>query len=84
MLAEQDKMTNRYIPLLEELAPDSGCYLNEGNFRQPNWQQAFYGANYDKLLRIKDKYDPHGLFYAVTAVGSDRLVAYNDGHLCKA
>jgi FAD/FMN-containing dehydrogenase len=28
----------------------------------PNWQQAYYGANFPRLAAIKKKYDPDGLF----------------------
>ncbi len=27
-----------------------------------NWRQAYYGANYARLSRIKGRYDPHQLF----------------------
>lgn len=84
MIKLQEKMTNHYIPLLEALAPDSGAYLNEPDFRQPNWKQAFYGANYDKLRNIKSKYDPENIFFAVKAVGSDQWTVSNDGRMCEA
>ncbi|KAL0956160.1 hypothetical protein HGRIS_002321 [Hohenbuehelia grisea] len=44
-----------------DLAPDSGVYLNEGAIHEPNFQDAFWGPNYPRLLQIKHKYDPHGL-----------------------
>ncbi|PYI10991.1 FAD-binding domain-containing protein [Aspergillus sclerotiicarbonarius CBS 121057] len=84
MIDEQNKMTDDYIPLLEALAPNSGAYMNEGNFQQPNWQKVFYGANYDRLLEVKNKYDPNGLFYALKAVGSDAWTQLDDGRLCRA
>ncbi|PYH85196.1 FAD-binding domain-containing protein [Aspergillus uvarum CBS 121591] len=84
MIEEQDKMTKDYIPRLQALAPNSGAYMNEGNFQQPNWQKAFYGVNYDALLQIKNKYDPYGLFYARTAVGADAWTESADGRLCRA
>ena len=67
MLANQDKMTNVLIPALEALTPNGSCYLSEGNFRQPDWQAVFYGDNYQKLNAIKDKYDPHHMFWAVVS-----------------
>jgi hypothetical protein len=49
-----------------------------------NWKEEFYGPNYDKLLAIKKKYDPHHVFYALTAVGSDLWVEQSDKRLCRA
>jgi hypothetical protein len=34
-----------------------------------------YGINYDRLLAIKDKYDPDQTFYSLPAVGSERWYA---------
>lgn len=84
MLAEQRKMTDKYIKRLTDLSPDSGAYMNEGDFRQPNFQKYFYGDNYSKLRQVKAKYDPNDLFYAVTAVGSDEWTQLGDGRLCRA
>lgn len=80
-------MTNALIPLLEALTPpgeETGVYLNEADFNQPDWQRAFYGENYNRLLKIKDKYDPAKLLYGRTAVGSERWVEYENGRLCQA
>ena len=79
----EDKLTNNLIPMFEELAPDSGAYVNEGNFEQPNWQQTFYGTNYSKLRAIKSIYDPYNLFYARTGVGSEAWRVGENGALCK-
>lgn len=84
MLAQQRKMTNSYIPQLTALDPDSGCYLNEGDFLQPNWQQTYYGANYGRLRAVKAKYDPDRIFYATAAVGSEEWVVEAGGRLCRA
>ncbi|KAK9847752.1 hypothetical protein MYU51_018253 [Penicillium brevicompactum] len=79
-----DDMTNKWMPMLTSLTSDPGCYMNEADPHQPNWQEAFYGVNYDRLLAIKNKYDPHSNFYAHTAVGSDKWVQEADGRLCRA
>lgn len=59
-------------------------HLKQADFRQPNWQQTFYGSNYDTLLAVKSEYDPTNLFYATTAVGSEYWNVEADGRLCKA
>lgn len=83
MVAEQHKMTNEYIPRLEKLAPQSGAYMNEGDFRQPNFQRVFYGDKYDRLRAIKVKYDPDAIFYGRMAVGSENWQQRLDGRLCR-
>ncbi|KAL0764183.1 hypothetical protein CaCOL14_013236 [Colletotrichum acutatum] len=73
-----------------ESSPGAGAYLNEADINEPDWQQAFYGSNYNYLYQLKQKYDPWGLFYATTAVGSedwyikDQLDYYptQNGRLC--
>ncbi|KAK4240145.1 hypothetical protein C8A03DRAFT_13478 [Achaetomium macrosporum] len=83
MLANQRLMTYDIMPRIEAVAPGSGAYMNEADFQQPGWQEVFFGSNYDKLLAIKNKYDPEGLFYARNAVGSERWSVANDGRMCQ-
>ncbi|CAG8952068.1 hypothetical protein HYFRA_00000806 [Hymenoscyphus fraxineus] len=69
-----------------------GSYLNEADIGEPDWQSAFYGENYPRLRELKDKWDPEGVFYATTAVGSedwvvedgDQGVQTQNGRLCRA
>ncbi|USP78593.1 hypothetical protein yc1106_05867 [Curvularia clavata] len=79
----QDKMTNQIIPLVEAATPGSGAYVNEADFRQPNFQDTFWGDNYDKLLDIKKKWDPLGLFYTTVGVGSEAWNVKSDGRMCR-
>ncbi|KAG0202270.1 hypothetical protein BGX31_003638 [Mortierella sp. GBA43] len=37
------------IQHLRDVAPDSGAYFNEADPNEPNWQHAFFGANYSRL-----------------------------------
>jgi FAD/FMN-containing dehydrogenase len=60
---------------LRKVAPNSGSYLNECNYFNPNWQQEFWGANYPKLRAIKKTYDPAGLFFVHHGVGSEEWSA---------
>jgi len=71
------------VPALEAITPGGGAYVNEGDFRQPGFQDVFYSSNYNTLLAIKDKYDPESLFYGLTAVGSERWMSRPDGRLCR-
>ncbi|KAI5283421.1 hypothetical protein KEM55_001572 [Ascosphaera atra] len=83
MEAWQTKMTEQFIPRIKALAPGSGAYMNEADFNQPDFKSAFYGKNYERLKEIKRKYDPHDIFWALTAVGSDDWVQRQDGRLCR-
>ena len=56
---------------LRKVAPAGGAYVSESNYFQPDWQQAFWGANYARLRAVKDKYDPDGLFFVHHGVGSE-------------
>jgi hypothetical protein len=58
--------------------------MNEADVYTPDFQRAFYGENYARLLLIKKKYDQEHIFYAETAVGSEDWVAEPDGRLCRA
>jgi len=46
--------------------------FSESNFFNPRWSQAFWGANYSRLMRVKHRYDPEGLFFAHHGVGSEK------------
>src|SRR5215472_7688451 len=52
-------------------APETGAYVNECDYFQPDWQKAFWGANYPRLLQIKRRYDPDGIFFVHHGVGSE-------------
>jgi FAD/FMN-containing dehydrogenase len=56
---------------LRKLSPNPGAYLSESNFFEPDWQRAFWGANYPRLRAVKQRYDPQGLFFVHHGVGSE-------------
>ncbi|KAI9749090.1 MAG: hypothetical protein M4579_007006 [Chaenotheca gracillima] len=66
----KQRLTER-VGALRRLAPDSGAYVNEGDPNEPNWKQTFWGDNYDKLLQIKQQYDPEEVFWCFPCVGGD-------------
>jgi hypothetical protein len=82
-LADQHTVTNVLDPTLDKLTVKDAAYLNEADFNRPNWQQAFYGTNYPRLVSIKKKYDPNGIFWGPTAVGNEVWGPAADGRLCK-
>ncbi|KAL2195083.1 hypothetical protein P885DRAFT_41417 [Corynascus similis CBS 632.67] len=84
MLANQRLMTDDIMPHIEGVTPGSGSYINEADFRQPNFQEVFFGSNYQSLLCIKQRYDPDGFFWATKAVGSEKWTVANDGRMCQA
>ena len=51
--------------------PVPGSYVSESNYFNESWQQAFWGNNYQRLLAVKAKYDPDGLFFVRHGVGSE-------------
>ena len=84
MLRRQDELNNVVDPALQDATPGSGTYLNEANFQQPDWQNVFYGANYERLRAVKKSWDPQDLLYGITAVGSESWTADSDGRLCRS
>jgi FAD/FMN-containing dehydrogenase len=56
---------------LRKIVPVPGSYVSESNYFNGAWQQAFWGNNYQRLLAVKAKYDPDGLFFVHHGVGSE-------------
>jgi FAD/FMN-containing dehydrogenase len=61
----------RAMDLLRKAAPNAGAYVSESDFFQQRWQETYWGPNYPKLLKIKQRYDPDGLFTVRHGVGSE-------------
>lgn len=85
-LAEQQaiikNMTEVQIPILRSVEGEDkmGAYLNEANGYEPGFQQSFWGSHYPRLYKIKQKWDPTGLFIARRGVGSED---WDDAGLCR-
>ncbi len=56
---------------LRRLAPDTGAYVSESSFFESDWQHAYWGTNYPRLMAVKSRYDPEGLFFVRHGVGSE-------------
>jgi hypothetical protein len=88
-------LTEEILGKWRAVAPNSeggGVYLNESDINEPEWQEALYSSEvYDSLKKVKNKWDPKGVFYAVRGVGSDdwevrdadRGIQTQDGRLCR-
>lgn len=81
--AEQENLlTNTYVKALRDLAPDTGAYVNEADGNEPNFQKAFWGSNYKRLLEIKRKIDPDDVLWCTPCVGNERWKEVGDD-LCR-
>lgn len=73
-LAVREEITEVQIPVLKGLVlpgEEMGAYLNEADGDEPDFQEAFWGSNYQRLLEIKDMWDPMGMFVVRKGVGSE-------------
>ncbi|KAJ7497733.1 FAD-binding domain-containing protein [Mycena latifolia] len=57
------------IDPLRAITPSSGAYHNEADLHEPDFSASFWGENYDRLLEIKQKYDPNHLLDCWNCVG---------------
>ena len=57
--------------LIRNATPGAGAYVNEANYFETDWQETFWGSNYQRLLEIKRRYDPGNLFRVHHGVGSE-------------
>ncbi|KAI1453180.1 FAD/FMN-containing protein [Annulohypoxylon moriforme] len=80
--AMHDDITFNKIGAMKALAPDTGAYMNEADFNEPDYQIDYYGKNYEKFRLTKAKYDPSNLFYCPQCVGSSEWKSDEIGRLC--
>lgn len=77
--------TNVVGKALREAGPYGASYVNEGDLYEPDWQEAYWGENYSRLLKIRKKWDPKGIFYTQTTPGTEDWSVIDYGtKLCKA
>jgi Berberine and berberine like len=62
----------RAIGVIRDAIPDAGSYVSEAAFTDPDWQRRSFGGNYPRLLDVKQRYDPDGLFITHHGVGSEK------------
>ena len=67
---------DHYVHIAEGLTDQltkfgGGTFLNEPSSYLPNWKMALWGGHYDRLLAIKQKWDPDNIFTCHHCIGSD-------------
>jgi FAD/FMN-containing dehydrogenase len=72
---QQADAVDKAMNEVRKLLPDVGSYLSESDFFDEAWRESFWGENYARLLAVKDRYDPGGLFFVHHGVGSERWSA---------
>lgn len=65
------QLVDEAIAPVKALSTQQGSYVSETDYFEPHWQRSFWGANYPRLKRTKDRYDPGGLFFVHHGVGSE-------------
>ncbi|KAF8980399.1 FAD-binding domain-containing protein [Cyathus striatus] len=60
---------NTLMDGFRKFVPNSGAYVNEADVYETDFQDTFWGENYDRLLQIKNKYDPNHLLDCWQCVG---------------
>lgn len=73
-------ITDNKVAILRSLEPDMGAYVNEADANEVDFQQSFWGGNYDRLYSIKKRRDPDGVFITRKGVGSED---WDDDGLCR-
>jgi FAD/FMN-containing dehydrogenase len=79
-LAEMNSWQDRLLLV----TPGGGSYGSESTMDNEHWKSEYYGSAYDRLLQVKQKYDPDFVLWNQPAVGSDLYKLRDDGRLCTA
>jgi hypothetical protein len=56
---------------------------HKASSHENNYQQVFWGDNYERLLEIKRQVDPTDVFWCSPCVGDERWAQRDNGQLCK-
>ena len=67
---QQAKLVTAAMAPLRALRERPASYFNETDYFEADWQTAFWGDHYARLLQVKERYDPGGLFFVHHGVGT--------------
>jgi FAD/FMN-containing dehydrogenase len=67
---QQAELVTAAMAPLRAFRERPASYFNETDYFEADWQTAFWGDNYARLLQVKDRYDPDGLFFVHHGVGT--------------
>ena len=81
--AIHNDITNVKTQAMKNLAPDTGCYMNEADRFDKDYLADFYGEFGGRLGAIKRWYDPEDVFYCPTCIGSEYWAEDAEGVLCR-
>lgn len=80
--AVYDDITYTKTQAMKDLAPNTGCYMNEADRFDPDYLQDFYGEHRWILSDIKRRHDPRDVFYCPTCIGSELFKVQPSGQIC--
>ena len=80
--AVYEDVTHNKTQAMKDLAPNTGCYMNEADRFDSDYLQDFYGRHRWILSRIKRRHDPRSVFYCPTCIGSERFRVQPSGQIC--
>ena len=67
---QQAELVTAAMAPLKAFRERPASYFNETDYFEADWQTAFWGDNYARLLQVKERYDPDGLFSVHHGVGT--------------
>lgn len=56
---------------LRKVVNNPGSYVSESSYFEKDWHKAYWGEHSGRLRKVKEKYDPEGLFFVHNGVGSE-------------
>ena len=81
--AVYDDITYTKTQAMKDLAPNTGCYMNEADRFDPDYLQDFYGEHRWILSDIKRRHDQRDVFYCPTCIGSELFKVQPSGQICR-